>query len=152
LEGHGWALPTSAEFEWASRGGRETLFPWGDAVPRWLAEYQGAAQLLPAELITAEVSHDDLMGLSTNPSGSQTWPRFNRFGLAVLLARSPWCAPDPAAEANVSSITRGGAASCFPWQYCREWMLLLNATETRQPHPPPVSRHACLRPVVRLEA
>jgi hypothetical protein len=152
LEDYGWALPTSAEFEWALRGGREALFYWGDAVPRWLAEYQGAVQLLPAELITAEVSHDDLMRMSLTPSMSHAWPRCNRYGLAGLLGRATWCAPDPDAEANVSSITRGGAASCFPWQYCREWMLLLNATETRCPHPPPASKRACLRPVVRLEA
>ena len=49
------------------------------------------------------------------------------FGLAAPLALATWCAAED--EPKPCTVTRGGASSCFPWPYCREWMLLLTAME-----------------------
>jgi hypothetical protein len=132
LRQFGWALPTSAEFEWALRGGVDGLFYWGNAIPLWLAREQGVEpEPDPADpRSTADVTFQDLMDQELGPGRPRRWPWCNRFGLAALLASSTWCEPAGRPEDAKPLVFRGGVAECYPWQYCREWMRFLSAVES----------------------
>jgi hypothetical protein len=134
LERLGWSLPTSSEFEWALRGGVDSLFYWGDE---------------PAEFMTAwcEPSFDQVMSTRFDPDRPRSWPWCNRFGLAAMLAQGTWCAPSPDPDDAAPLVVRGGAADYWPWQNCGEWLLLMNAVES---HQRPMWSDNCLRPVIRL--
>jgi hypothetical protein len=149
LQGFGWSLPRSVEFEWSVRGGREGLFFWGNTIPAWLARKQGARSV-PGDRLTTAVTFDDLMRDRFEPQRPRRWPWCNRFGLADLLGSKTWCAPSDVPGDEFPLIYRGGAHDCYPWQYCREWRLFLTAIESRmtQHH----ERRQALRPIVRLRS
>jgi hypothetical protein len=147
----GWQIPTSAEFEWALRGGIEGVFYWGNRVPRWLAGEQGAEGFTEDEL-TDEIAWDDLMEVGFPQDRPRTWPWCNRLGLASLLPVGTWCDRSAEPNDNYPLIARGGAANCYPWQYCGEWHLFLTAYEARLPeeelaHP----ATNAVRPILRLQ-
>jgi hypothetical protein len=124
-----WALPTSSEFEWALRGGADSLFYWGsDAqdVERWQTFVR---KKRPPE----------------------RWPYYNRFGLTRLLECATWCVPSADRRDPCPIVFRGGALDCSPWQGCGEWRLLLNAAEGRARIPQSTGPvQLALRPVIRL--
>src|SRR5215210_4437752 len=66
-----WTLPSSAEFEWALRGGVNSLFYWGDEVPEtfraYYADYgtDGFAQTILPDWFA--------------PAALGAWPQANRF-------------------------------------------------------------------------
>jgi hypothetical protein len=159
-EAFGWDVPSSAEFEWALRGGREAVFFWGDAVPRWIDETQGDTTLdevrggkwLRAPWGTAAVRFEDVLDVRFPPDRRRRWPWCNRFGLAGMIHSATWCQPSSARDDARPLLLRGGTA--WPWQLCGEWMGLLTPHEWRYPVQPRKPWHgetvAALRPVVRV--
>ncbi len=104
LSGFGLRLPSEAEREHAARAGTSRLFPHGDAIP-------------------------SSPNIGMNP-----------FGFVDLGADAEVCADGwvpslegipadgrPRVAPGAPRVVRGGAASCYPWQGCAEWTLLLCA-------------------------
>jgi hypothetical protein len=143
----GWALPSSAEFEWALRGGVDSLFYWGDEPP----DFVGAAPVRGGRSGAEQVSFDAVMSSRFDPDRERAWPWCNRFGLAAMLAEGTWCAPATAPGDQFPLIVRGGAACFYPWQDCGEWVLLLNAVESRLAPETDYADHNAIRPVIRLD-
>ena len=98
----GLRLPSEAEHEWAARAGTDNLFPHGNEIPKSpnIGENPFGFVDLGAD---AEVCADGWVA-TMNGIPNDGSPR----------------APGP------DRVVRGGAASCYPWQGCGEWMLLLN--------------------------
>jgi len=151
LDHYGWSLPTSAEFEWALRGGTDSLFYWGDKLPGFMELDAGPAFRRSGGEAASRfrAAFDPMMSASFDPERARAWPWCNRLGLAAMLPLGTWCAPSAVpGDPDPFFIVRGGAAYCYPWQGCGEWELLLNAAETR----PQEDDDAALRPIIRLEA
>jgi hypothetical protein len=154
LDRYSWELPTSAEYEWALRGGKGGLFYWGNNPPAFLLEHCAVPEATPEELQQAEISpgvrFDDVMILHTEPNRARRWPYTNRFGLVGMLAWGHWCTPDATADRAYPLIVRGGAAQSYPWQGCGEWKSLLNAAEKRLGHASNYGDWNTLRPIARF--
>src|SRR6185437_14530348 len=104
-----------------------------------------------------KASFDAIMSASFAPDRPRIWPWCNRFGLAAMLPRQTWCARSTVPGDPSPLITRGGAAHCYPWQGCGEWMALLSAVESRAEGETislnpllPWEVKAAIRPVIRL--
>lgn len=97
----GLRLPSEAEWEWAARAGSARSFPSGDAIP-------------------------ESPNTGANPLG------FVDLGALPELCADAWA---PTLEAtprdgaarrgSEARVVRGGGATCYPWQDCGEWTLLL---------------------------
>jgi hypothetical protein len=171
LHRYRWSLPTTGEFEWAIRGGKEGIFYWGDTVPHFVAnplpyydcgdEKDGhdnaggydepAWTPEQARLITEDVRFEDLMVLGFSPESARIWPYCNGFGLAGPLATGSWCAPSTESSDPFPLIVRGGASGSWPWQACGEWMLFLSAVERRLNENTLSGDWNVLRPIIRLQ-
>jgi hypothetical protein len=161
LAHYGWSLLSSAEFEWALRGGVSSLFYWGDEFPEFMDDVNvGWRKSLRPDQASAKASFDAIMSAAFDPQRPRAWPEFNRFGLAAMLPRQTWCGASSAPGDTTPRVVRGGAAHLYPWQGgCFEWMMLLSASEnsvdpkkgssTGRFGPPPT---AAIRPMIRLDA
>jgi hypothetical protein len=67
-----------------------------------------------------------------------------------MLGGGTWCQPSEREGDANPLILRGGAATSWGWQGCKEWLLLLNACESRQAITTNYADHNAIRPVVRL--
>ena len=106
----GLRLPSEAEYEHACRAGTSSLFYWGDDVPDAPsrdANALGLAELGNHRELLADLWHNNYDGA---PSDQHPWVE----------------APVPAKNGEPLRVTRGGAATCYPWQGCGEWQLLLS--------------------------
>jgi hypothetical protein len=153
-----WSLPTTEEFEWALRGGVDSLFYWGNDFPDFiLVEYVepfvgGSLKQPERGEERFNRSFGDLMSRNFDPMRQRAWPWCNRFGLAGMLACGTWCEPSQGPADPAPLIVRGGAADCYGWQGCGEWKLLLNAAEYRLVTTSNYADHNAIRPVIRLSA
>lgn len=129
------AVPTRAELEWAHRGAAATVFPWGNALPEWLASDE-----VPPEEAEATFEHEFPLRYK---SGDIAWERASSFGAVDAQASSVWCIDD-----HDGLIWTGGAAEVFPWQGVGEWLLLTSAAFLRASEG--AARTHALRPVIRL--
>jgi len=110
----GAALPTTHQVEWAARGGRDWLFPWGDELDLIWEGGEGAVAIeFPRDLRAV-----------------QPWPRANDFGLIALGGVSIYCTGTNDDRLHMW----GGAGMLFPWQGCGEWCLSAGAL-SRLSHP-----------------
>lgn len=128
LQQYGWALPSSPEMEWAIGAGRGELFYWGDEPDKAILAFHSTESFSEVD---GEAAFDRLLHSSFEPEFPRHWPWTNRLGLDGILAQATWCRPDQDAQSLYPIIHRGGAAACFPWQFCGEWELLLTAAELR---------------------
>ncbi len=123
-------LPSESEWEHACRAGTRTLFFWGNEIPE------------------------------------QPNDKVNRFGLADLGNHAELCAdgwhdsyanaPDDGSawEGDAQRlVTRGGAASCFPWQDCGEWQLMMSAlrNSVNVSAKSTVDKQVAIRPAISIE-
>lgn len=135
LEAFRWALPSSAEYEWALRGGTRGVFYWGDDLPAFVLKEGAFVKPSREERRRAEeragVVFDDLMLWGFDPERPRVWPYANRFGLAGMLAWVTWCARLEVKRDRFPLVVRGGAINWWGWQQCGEWKLLLSAAEGR---------------------
>jgi formylglycine-generating enzyme required for sulfatase activity len=104
-------LPSEAEWEHACRAGTTTPFFWGDARPdrpTALANPLGLVELGNHPELCADFWHSNYQSA---PVDGRAW------------VDDPWL--KEGREPRL--VSRGGAAGCYPWQECGEWMLLLSA-------------------------
>ncbi|WP_435008709.1 hypothetical protein P12x_005910 [Tundrisphaera lichenicola] len=146
LEHYGWDLLASVEFEWALRGGSETLFYWGDNLPAFIRP----ERIPPEEKAAWQASFDEIMSADFDADRPVSWPWFNAFGLAAMLPLPTWCARSEVPGDPAPETIRGGASYVFPWQWCGEWTLLLSAVEQRSE--PGYGDDGVIRPAIRLVA
>ncbi len=100
----GLRLPSEAEWEWAARGAGSQSFPGGDAIPsspNTGVNLLGFVDLGALPEVCADAWAPTLEG--TRRDGA---PR--------------------AGEPSAGRAARGGGATCYPWQDCGEWTLLLS--------------------------
>jgi formylglycine-generating enzyme required for sulfatase activity len=115
----GFNLPSEAQWEYACRGGTETLFYFGDSFPD--------EETLDTEILLSIFNDEDSNTKAANP-----------FGL-VGLHIGEWCEDsfrDDYSDASDSDlpvkdgppyVVRGGAATFWPWQSGDEWILCASA-------------------------
>jgi formylglycine-generating enzyme len=122
----GCRLPREFEWEYLSRGGTQTLFPFGDRLP----------------------SEDELESWLSSDFGSLEGLRSNGFGLYGLF-NPDWCQEkftvtldDGAAELDGSYAIRAGGAYFWPWQD-EEWVWCMSAM--RSPSSGLEDGEACVR-------
>lgn len=139
-----WALPSSAEFEWALRGRRNTLFYWGNHASQALHRLQPARD---EDLQAMEQEHAEALLFSLI---GEEWPILNRWGLSGMVSMGSWCLPSLEAHEKFPLRSRGGAGYCYPWQDCGEWLLLLNAVERLQSLTEDYGTYNGLRPILRI--
>lgn len=137
LESSPWRLPSEAEWEYLARGGRAHELTWrGPEVPdrAWFLETRKRGP-----------------GLA-NPFGC--WG----FGLQPEYCADAWFPTHEDAPVDATPrfgegprVSRGGAATLYPWQQIGEWQLLLNAVRTPSVH---WEFHAAVRPTlgIRIDA
>jgi hypothetical protein len=156
LERFRWSLPTTVEFEWALRGGVDSIFYWGNDFPdfilvEYIEPFRGDSVKKPLRgKERFNRSFAELMDRKFDPTRERVWPWCNRFGLAGILACGTWCEPSQEPGDPAPLIVRGGAADCYGWQGCGEWKLLLNAAEYRLAATSDYADHNAIRPVIRL--
>jgi hypothetical protein len=137
----GSRLPSDVEMQWLMAGGRRSLFPWGDRLPRymWADEFWLADD-------AEEVFHRNFRAQFRYryASAEPEWERANRFGLIDALVASTWCTID----GRPGYV--GGAGECFPWQGAGEWAdFLCAAAVTHVADSDQFLGHG-LRPVISL--
>nr|AEQ20333.1 formylglycine-generating sulfatase-like enzyme [uncultured bacterium EC5] len=93
--GQTWRLPTNEEWEYAARGGKEALFPWGDEAPAGRANCKDCG--------------DRYSNLETAPVGS--YPP-NGFGLYDMAGNVWQWLEDKGPDSDASRVLRGGS-----WNY-----------------------------------
>jgi hypothetical protein len=155
-----WDLPTVQEMEWALRGGREALFPWGDELPWWEQLTNESAKRIYA---LAGSRKPDLVEETLDrlfeerfPDDYATevpeWRRANPFGIVDGNVCGCW-----ARDGDQLSCC-GGAADFYPWQGPLQWTYFLTTESraVRKDRPNPFKRgtfivesHA-IRPVIRI--
>lgn len=107
---YGFSLPSEAQWEYAIRGGTDGPFFFGAT--------------LPTERTLAKILETDFRVVGPQAT--------NPFGIVGMLVGG-WCRDSLAAErwsgvdVGPPHVVRGGAAICWPWQNCGEWMLALSA-------------------------
>jgi hypothetical protein len=166
-----WQLPTAMEFEWALQGGRQGIFYWGDQLPdfvlvpeRYFEDEDKSQEMDEADiydeetlwllenspLLTSAVTFDDVMQCRFQLGEPRNWPHYNRFGLKAIATFGCWCEPSAEPEDRYPLRVRGGAAECWPWQHCGEWLSMLSAAEGRLGYKADYGDWNTLRPVIRL--
>jgi hypothetical protein len=141
-----WRLPSARESEWMCGAGG-SIFPWGDALPRWMHTSED-------EFDEDEASDGD--AFDGPPPGSfefnftmhyeraaADFSRANGFGLIDALVASHWVLDGGLAW-------HGGTGECYPWQACGEWAGFLTAAIVPEPAKPEAWSSHALRPVVDL--
>ncbi|MDP1922542.1 MAG: hypothetical protein Q8L14_40245 [Myxococcales bacterium] len=147
LEPRGWRLPSARESEWMCGVGG-SIFPWGDALPRWM--YATEEEDLDEEWV------DDGVVLDGPPEGSfefnfrhrydsaaADWSYANGFGLIDSLVASHWVFDGGLAW-------HGGTGECYPWQACGEWAGFITAAIVPEPSKPKAWSSHALRPIISL--
>ncbi|MCC3412696.1 MULTISPECIES: formylglycine-generating enzyme family protein [unclassified Microcoleus] len=117
LQASGHVLPSESQWEYACRAGSNTLFFWGNDSNLCLVENFddetaneaasngfGLVNMAFHGDICADAWHDNYEGA---PSDGSPW----------LSENSSHC----------EQVVRGGAAACYPWQGCGEWLSMLSA-------------------------
>lgn len=122
-------LPSESEWEHASRAGTRTLFFWGNEVPEAPNDKVnrfGLSDLGNHAELCADGWHDSYKGA---PSDGSAWEGDGK-----------------------RMVTRGGAASCYPWQDCGEWQLMMSAlrTNTNLEAKSNVDKQVALRPALSI--
>lgn len=143
LEPRGWRLPSARESEWMCGAGG-SLFPWGDALPRWMYE-EDEAEDFDDEVDDGGAPEDTFevhfrMGYE---SASADWSAANGFGIIDALVASHWVLDGGLA-------CHGGTGECYPWQACGEWAGFITGAIVPEPSKPREWSSHALRPVIGL--
>jgi hypothetical protein len=144
LQPRGWRLPNARESEWMCGAGG-SIFPWGDALPRWMYELREFDdEDDEAELLNGPPEDSFEFHFRTSyDSPRADWEAANGFGLIDALVASHWVLDGGLAW-------HGGTAETYPWQACGEWAGFITSAIVPEPtKPKPWSSHA-LRPVIGL--
>jgi formylglycine-generating enzyme required for sulfatase activity len=127
---HGFRLPSEAEWEHACRAGTTTPFFWGTDRPdrpNARANPLGLVELGNHCELTADLWH---MSYDGAPADGRAW------------LDDPWRSD----EGKTLLVKRGGAATCYPWQECGEWELMLSALRAPvDPAGDSIDRQVCVR-------
>ena len=110
-----WSLPTSAEFEWALRGGVSSVFYWGDDFPEFMEDVDvGWRGAVGPDQARAKAAFDACLSAAFDPDRPREWPWCNRFGLAAMLPRNTWCAGLDRARRPGAADHPGGRGPLLP--------------------------------------
>lgn len=144
LEPRGWRLPSARESAWMCGAGG-SVFPWGNALPRWMYDSE-----------QAELDEDEAMEFDGPPrdsfefnfamnydSETADFSRANGFGLIDPLVASHWVLDGGLAW-------HGGTGECYPWQACGEWAGFITAAIVAEPTKPKAWSSHALRPIISV--
>lgn len=141
----GWRLPTARESEWMCGAGG-SIFPWGDALPRWMyaiEEDELDEDEMEEELDGPPPGSFEFNFAMSYERAAADFSRANGFGLIDPLVASHWVLDGGLAW-------HGGTGECFPWQACGEWAGFLTAAIVPEPSKAEDWSSHALRPVIGL--